>query len=51
MPHLEIIDVVSIHCDISTIINYQQGKRVLHTLIPNKPFGQLPDISPKSFVF
>ena len=25
--------------------NYQQNSRVLHAFIPNKPFGQLSDIS------
>ena len=31
--------------------NYQQNSRVLHTFIPNKPFGQLSDISLKNFIF
>ena len=26
--------------------DYQQDSRVLHTFIPNKPFGSLLDISP-----
>ena len=50
VPHLEITEVVLVYCD---IINndYQQGSRVLYTLIPNKSFGQLLDISPKNFIF
>ena len=31
--------------------NYQQKLRVLYTFVPNKPFGQLLDISPKNFIF
>ena len=30
---------------------YQQDSRVLHTFVPNKPFGQLLDISPEKFIF
>ena len=45
LPHLEITDVVLVHCN---IINndYQQDSRVLYTYDPNKSFGQLLDISP-----
>ena len=31
--------------------NYQRNSRVLYTYIPNESFGQLLDISPKSFIF
>ena len=50
VPHLEITEVVLIHCN---IVNnyYQQDSRVLHTFVPNKSFGQLLDISPKNFIF
>ena len=50
MTHLEITKVVLFHC---SIVNNdcQQDSRVLYTLVPNKSFGQLLDISPKSFVF
>ena len=30
---------------------YQQEVRVLYVFSPNKPFGQLLDISPKNFIF
>ena len=46
-PHLE-IKVVLIHCNIVNN-DYQQDSRVLYTIVPNKSFGQLLDISPKSF--
>ena len=50
MTRLEITKVVLFHC---SIVNNdcQQDSRVLYTLVPNKFFGQLLDISPKSFIF
>ena len=50
VPHLEIFEVVLVHCN---IINndYQQDSRVLYTFVPNKLFGQLLEISPKNSVF
>ena len=50
VPHLEINKVVLIHCN---IINnhYQQDSRVLYTLVPNKPFGSLLEISLKNHIF
>ena len=50
MPHLKIIEVVLVYCNIVKN-NFQQGSRVLDTLVPNKSFGQLLNISPKSFIF
>ena len=50
VPHLEIAEVVLIHCD---IVNngYQQDSRVLYTLVPNKQFGSLLEISPTNHIF
>ena len=50
MPHLEIAEVVLVHCD---IVNnyYQQHLRVLYTFVPNKPFGSLLEISPTNHIF
>ena len=50
LPHLEIIEVVLVHCN---IINndYQQDSRVLYTFVPNKSFGSLLDISPSNHIF
>ena len=31
--------------------DYQQDSRVLYTLVPNKPFGSLLEISPTSHIF
>ena len=50
MSHLEITEVVLVHCNIVNN-NYQQDSRVLYTFVPNKSFGQLLDISPKNFIF
>ena len=50
MPCLEITKVVLIHCNIVNN-DYHQDSRVLYTVVPNKSFGQLLDISPKNFIF
>ena len=48
--HVEITEVVLIHCNIVNN-NYQQDSKVFCTLVPNKSFGQLLNISPKNFIF
>ena len=35
VPHLEITEVVLVHCNI-VINDYQQDSRVLYTFVPNK---------------
>ena len=47
VPHLEITEVVLIHCNIVNN-DYQQDLRILFTFIPNKSSGQLLGIF-KSF--
>ena len=49
-PHLEITEVVLVHCDIVNN-DYQQDSRVLYTFVPNKPFGSLLEISPTNHIF
>ena len=49
ITHLEITEVISVHCNIANT-DYQQISKVLYTFVPNKSFGQLLDISPKSFI-
>ena len=49
VPHLEITEVVLLHCNIVSS-NYQQDSRALYTSAPNKSFGQLLDISSKNFI-
>ena len=50
VPHLEITEIVLVHCNIVNN-DYQQDSRVLYTIVPNKSFDQLLDISPKIFLF
>ena len=50
VPHLEIAEVVLVHCDI-VINDYQQDSRLLYTFVPNKPFGSLLEISPTNHIF
>ena len=50
VPHLEITEVVLVHCNIADN-DCQQDSRVLHTFVPNKSFGSLLKISPKNHIF
>ena len=50
VPHLEITEVILVNYNIVKN-DYQQDSRVLYTFVPNKSFGQLPDIPPKNFIF
>ena len=50
LPHLDITEVVLVHCDIVNN-DYQRDSRVLHTFVPNKPFGSLLEISPTNHIF
>ena len=47
MPKLETVEVVLINCNLVKQ-NYQQASKVLFTFAPNKQFGQLINISPRS---
>ena len=50
ISHLEITEVVLVHCDIVNN-DYQQESRVLYMFVPNKPFGSLLEISPTNHIF
>ena len=50
VPHLEITEVVLVHCNI-VINDYQHDPRVLYTFVPNKSFDSLLQISPKNHIF
>ena len=50
VPHLEITEVVLVHCHI-VHNHYQQDSSVSYTVVPNKPFGSLSEISPKNHIF
>ena len=44
VPHLEITEVLSVHCDVFNN-DYQQNSRVLYTFVPNKSFASLLETS------
>ena len=50
VPHLEITEVILVHCNMVNN-NYQQDSRVLYTIVPNKPFGSLLEISTANHIF
>ena len=50
VPRLENVEVVLVHCNLVNN-SYQQASRVLFTFVPNKQYGQLIRISPKSLIF
>ena len=50
LPHLEITEVVLVHCSIFNN-NYQQDSRGLYTFVPNKLFNSLLVIYPKNHIF
>ena len=49
VPKLESVKVVLVHCNLVKN-NYQHTSKVLLTFVPNKQFGQLPNISPHSLM-
>ena len=50
VSHLEITEVVLVHCDIVNN-DHQQDSRVLYTFVPNKPFDSLLEICPTNHIF
>ena len=50
VPHLEINEVVLVHCNIVNN-DYQQDSRVLYTFVPNKSFSSLLETSPTNHIF
>ena len=50
VPHLEITEVVIVHCNIVNN-DYQQDLRVLYKFVPNKPFDSLLEMTPKNHIF
>ena len=47
---MEALKIVLVHCNIVNS-DYQQDSRVLYTLVPNKPFGSLLEVSLKNYFF
>ena len=50
VPHLEITEVVLVHCNIVNN-DYLQDSRVLYTFVPDKLFSSLLEISPTNHIF
>ena len=50
VPHLEIAEVVLVHCNIVNN-DYLQDSRVLYIFVPNKLFSSLLEISPTNHIF
>ena len=46
----EITEVLQVHCNIVNN-DYHRDSRVLYTVVPNKPFGSLLEISPANHIF
>ena len=46
VPHLEVVELVLVHCNLVNNDYYQQDSRILYTFVPNKTFGSLLEISP-----
>ena len=50
VPFLEVTEVVLVYCNVVNN-DYQRDSRILYTFFPDKSFGQLLDISSKTFIF
>ena len=50
MHHLETTEVILVHCNIVSNV-YEQNSGAFCTIVPNKSFGELQDISPKHVIF
>ena len=49
VPHLEIVELALIHCSLLNN-NCQHNSQILYTIVPNKPFGSLLEISPSNYI-
>ena len=50
VPQLEITEVALTHCNIVSH-DYQQDSRVVYMFVPNKPFGNLFEVSLRNHIF
>ena len=50
VSHLETVKLVLVHCNLVNN-DYQQDSRILYTFVPNKPIGDLLEISPTNHIF
>ena len=49
VPHLEINEVVLVHCNFFNK-DFHQDSGVLYAFVPNKPFGKLLEITATNFI-
>ena len=49
LPQIEQVHSVLVHCNVVQN-NYQQDSKLLHTFVPDKQYGQLLVIEPKSLI-
>ena len=50
VPHLEITEVLLVHCSIANNV-YQQDSRFLYNFVPNKAFGSFIETSQRNHIF
>ena len=50
MPHLEIVELVLVHCNLVNN-DYLQDSKILYTFVPKKPFCSLLEISSTNHIF
>ena len=50
VQHFEMAKVVLVHCN-TVNHDYQQDSRVFYTFAPNKPYGDLLEVSSKHHIF
>ena len=50
VPRLENVELVLVHCNLVNN-SYEQHSTVLFTFVPNRQYGQLISISPRSLIF
>ena len=50
VPNLEITELALVHCNIVNN-DYQQYSKMLYTFVPDKPFDNLFEISPRNHIF
>ena len=50
VPQVEITEFILVHC---SLVNneFQRESKILHTFVPNKPYGKLLEITPTNLIF
>ena len=50
MPHLEVVELVIVHCNLVNNES-QQNSRIFYAFVPSKAFGNFLEISPRNHIF